>query len=137
MLHTITRAVVIAAIATSGILAGTGAVRAAAPAVSLTSVTAVATGGLPSSQIKGAGPTRKFVPSTVTAAPATGTCGSANYSFLITNSTKTTQQVLYAGAKLGKPIKPKLGLYVCADEAGNGTLTLLHDAKAKLTFTIT
>ena len=137
MLHTITRAVVIAAIATYGILAGTGAVRAAAPAVTLTSVTAVATSGLPSSQIKGAGPTRKFVPSTVTAAPATGTCGSANYSFLITNSTKTTQQVMYAGAKLGKPIKPKLGLYVCADEAGNGTLTLLHDAKAKLTFTIT
>jgi hypothetical protein len=104
--------------------------------VSLTSVTAVATAA-PSSQIKGAGTTRKFVPNTVTAAPATGTCGAADYSFLVTNSTKTAQQVMYAGKKLGKSIKPKLGLYVCADAAGSGTLTLLHDAKATLNFTIT
>lgn len=132
----ITRIAVIAGVATSGILVSLGTASAAAPAVRLTAIPGVAATP-PSSQIKGSGSTRRFVPKSVTAAPATGTCGSTNYSFRITNSTRTTQQVLYNGAALGKPIKPALGLYVCAANAGSGTLTLQGDARAKLSFTIT
>jgi hypothetical protein len=137
MLRTLTRTAVIAVAATSGILGSLGTASAAPPAPRLTSLPALAAATPPTSQIKGSGSTRRFAPKAVTAAPVTGTCGPTNYSFLITNSTGTSQQLLYNGAALGKAIKPKLSLDVCAANTGSGTLTLKGDAKAKLTFTIT
>lgn len=133
MLHTVTRALVIVAVATAGIFASAGAASAAAPLATLTAAPATTP---PSSLIKGAGTTRRFVPNTVTAAPITGTCSSTNYSFLITNETKATQTLMYNGAVLGV-IKPKLALFVCATGAGSGTIKLKGDSKAKLVFTIT
>jgi hypothetical protein len=137
MLNTVTRAVVIAAIATTGMFAGAGAAHAAAPATGVTAVSSASTLTPPTSVIKGSGTTRRFVPNSVTAAPATGTCSSTNYSFLIHNSTLHTQTIMYLGAQLGSPIKPKQGLYVCAAGAGTGKLTLKGDVKAFLKFTIT
>jgi hypothetical protein len=136
MLHTVTRALVIVAVATAGIFASSGAASAAAPLAPLTAVTAAPVTTPPSSLIKGAGKTRKFVPNTVTAAPAAGTCSSTNYSFLVTNQTRATQTLMYNGTVLGV-IKPKLALFVCATGAGSGTITLKGDPKAKLAFTIT
>jgi hypothetical protein len=137
MLRMIKRAVVIIAVGTTGIFASIGTAHAATGPARLTSVTAVTTTAPPSSSIKGAGATRKFVPATVTAAPVSGTCSPTNYSFLIKNLTKRPQQVMYNGAALGSPIKTHQSLLVCADGAGTGTLDLKGDAKAKLTFTIT
>jgi hypothetical protein len=137
MLNTVKRVMVIAAIATTGIFAGAGTAHAAAQATGLSAVSSASTLTAPTSVIKGAGKTRKFVPNSVTAAPATGTCSSTNYSFLIHNSTMHTQTIMYLGAQLGSPIKSKQGLYVCAAGAGTGKLTLKGDVKAFLNFTIT
>jgi hypothetical protein len=112
MLRSVTRAVVIVAVATTGIFASAGAASAAAPLARLTASTSGATATSPTSQITGSGKLRKFAPNHVTAAPATGTCSSTNYSFLVKNVTHGTG-------------------------AGSGVITLKGDAKAKLNFTIT
>jgi hypothetical protein len=137
MANTVTRALVIVAVATTGIFASAGAASAAAPLARLTGVTGASVATQPSTQIKGAGKTRKFVPNNVTAAPISGTCSLTNYSFLVTNETKATQTLMYNGQQLANPVPPKQQLAVCSTTAGSGVITLKGDPKAKLSFTIT
>jgi hypothetical protein len=136
MLDTLKRGAVIIAVATGGLFAASGTAQAASP-VALSAVAVNAATTRPTSKIEGTGTALRFVPKSVTAAPTTGTCTASNYSFLVVNDTKVGQQVMYMGAALGKIIKPKNGLLVCANGAGTGKLSVKRDPKAILSFTIT
>jgi hypothetical protein len=46
----------------------------------------------------------KFKPKSVTAPRAVGTCTPGNYSFSVTNTTSSTQQLTYEGSDFGFPI---------------------------------
>ena len=136
MLRTVRRLLVIAAVATTGVIASVGTAHASSSSAALTwSVTAVA--AQPTTSIQGTGSALKFVPRSVTARHITGTCTATNYSFLILNKTRATQQVTYKGAAFGPPIPPKNGLLVCATGAIKGTFSLRADPLARLHFTIT
>ena len=137
MLPRIRRILAISALAATGIVAGAGSSHAAIGTRLTWSASSVAVGTLPSSKIEGTGRALRFVPKSITAVPTVGICSSTNYSFLVINSTRRSQQIIYMGVPLGSPITPKQGLLVCANGAGTGSLTVRRDPKAKLSFTIT
>ena len=136
MLHTLKRMLVIAAVAATGVIASVGTAQAstssAAPASSVAAAAAQ-----PTTVIKGSGSALKFVPRSVTATHVSGNCTSTNYSFLIVNRTRATQQVIYKGASFGSPIPPRNGLFVCGSRPIKGTFSLHADPLAKLHFIIT
>jgi hypothetical protein len=137
MLPRVHRILLITALAATGFIAGAGSAHAAIGTRLTWSASSGATATLPSSKIGGTGKALRFVPKSITAGPTVGTCSSTNYSFLVINSTRRSQQIIYMGMPLGSPIKPKLGLLVCADGAATGSLTVRRDPRAKLSFTIT
>jgi hypothetical protein len=136
MLHTVKRMLVVAALATTCVIASIGTAQASTSSARLvSSVAAVAS--QPTTSIEGRGSALKFIPKTVTAGAVAGACSSTNYSFLIVNKTKATQQIVYRGSVFGSPIPPKNGLLVCGSGAIKGTFSLQADPKAKLKFNIT
>ncbi len=137
MLRTVTRVLVIAAVATTGVAASMGTAHASASAPRLVAALSAPVATHPTTLIEGSGKKLRWVPKTIAATSVAGTCTSTNFSFLITNKTKVAQQVKYQGKPFSTAIPPSHGLFVCASGAINGTFTLKADAKAKLTFTIT
>jgi hypothetical protein len=137
MLRTVTRVLVIAAVAITATATTVGPAHASGAAPRLVAVLAAPGATQPTTLIEGSGKKLKWVPKSISATSVAGTCSSANYSFLITNKTKVPQQVKYQGKNFNVPIPPQRGLFVCADGAVTGTFTLKADAKAKLTFHIT
>lgn len=135
MLRTITRLLVVIAIAGSGIAATAGTAHASA-AIRLSSAAGVVAASQPTTNIEGKGHNLKWVPKSVKALPVSGTCSSTNYSFLVLNKTKATQQIVYKGKPLFTPIPPKNGLYVCASGPIKATFTLQADPGAKLRLTV-
>ncbi len=136
MLHTVKRMLVIAAVATTCVIASTGTAQASTSTAKLvSSVAVVAT--RPTTSIEGKGANLRWVPRTIAAPAAPGTCSSTNYSFLIVNKTRATQQVVYRGSAFGSPIPPKNGLFVCGSGAIRGTFSLQADPNARLKFNIT
>lgn len=131
MLRSITRMLAVIAIAGSGIAADAGTAHASASSRLSSGAGAVAT-TQPTTNIEGRGHNLKWVPNSVKALPVSGTCSSTNYSFLILNKTKATQQIEYQGKPLFTPIPPKNGLYVCASGPIKATFTLKADSGAKL-----
>jgi hypothetical protein len=137
MLRTVTRVLVIAAVASTGVAASMGTVQASASAPRLVATLSAPVATQPTTLIEGSGKKLKWVPKTINATSIQGTCASTNFSFLITNKTTTAQQVEYQGKPFSLAIPPMHGLYVCANGAIKGTFKLKADAKAKLTFNIT
>ncbi len=131
MLRTITRMLVVFAVAGSGVAASAGTAHASTWVRPWSAVGAVGA-TQPTTNIDGRGHNLKWVPNSVKALPISGTCSSTNYSFLVLNKTRATQQIEYKGQPLFKPIPPKNGLYVCASGPIKATFTLKADAGAKL-----
>jgi hypothetical protein len=137
MLRTVTRVLILAAVAVTATATSMDTAHASGAAPRLVAVLAAPVATQPTTLIEGSGKKLKWVPKTINATSVAGTCSRTNYSFLITNKTKVAQQVTYQGMAFNLPIPPKEGLFVCADGAISGTFTLKADAKAKLTFHIT
>ena len=136
MFRTVSRMLVVIAIAGSGIAASAGTAQAAT-SVRLSSAAGAVAATQPTTNIEGKGSNLKWVPKSVHALPVSGTCASTNYSFLVLNKTKATQQIVYQGKPLFTPIPPKNGLYVCASGPIKATFKLQADPGAKLKLTVT
>jgi hypothetical protein len=136
MLPTLQRTLAVTAICATGIIAGTGTAHATTVRT-LTVAAAMSAASPPSSRIEGSGTALRFVPKSITGTTITGQCSTTNYSFLVVNDTKAKQQVVYMGAPLGNPIKPKQGLLVCDTATATGSLSLSRDSHATLRFAIT
>jgi hypothetical protein len=136
MLRTVKRMVVIAAVATTGMVASVGSVHASA-AVRTVSAARVVAVTPPTTNIEGRGSALRWVPRSLTAVHVSGTCSPTNYSFLILNKTRASQQIIYQGSPLFSPIPAKQGLYVCASARLKATFSLQADANAKLKIVIT
>jgi hypothetical protein len=77
----------------------------------------------------------KFKPKRVTAPRTVGTCTPTNYSFSVTNTTSSTQQLTYDGSDLGSPILSGQNEEICTPE---GTFVIgLTSSTKTLTATIT
>jgi hypothetical protein len=136
MLRTAKRMLVIAAITTTGVAASVGTAHAST-SVRLVSAVGTVSATQPTTNIAGKGSALKWSPKSVKALPVSGACAATNYSFLIINKTKSSQQVEYSGGALGSPIPPKNGLYVCASGKIKTTFWLLADPNALLKVNIT
>ena len=136
MLRTVNRMLIIVAIGTSVVATSVTTARAST-SVRLASAAAGIVGTQPTTNIEGHAATLKWVPNSVRALPAPGTCSSTNYSFLILNKTRRTQQVMYQGSPLFSPIPRNNGLYVCASGKLRATFALQANAHALLKVVIT
>jgi hypothetical protein len=135
MLRTVKRVLVIAAIATTGVVASAGTGHAAAAPRFITHVGAVASTP-PTTNLSGKGSALKWAPKSVKGLPVSG-CSASGYSFLILNKTSATQTIEYSGGSLQPPIPPKEGLYVCASGKIKTTFWPEADSKAILKVNIT
>ena len=125
MLQTWKRAAVIATITATGAFASVGTVYASSGA------------GHPLTKIEGSGKALKWVPNKLTAKHITGTCSSTNYSFKVTNTTKSSETITYNGSPIGPAIPAGQSQFVCGSAAGTAVLALKADPKAHLTVTLT
>jgi hypothetical protein len=137
MLRTVKRVLVIAAIATTGVVASAGTGHAAAAPRFITHVGAAATTTLPTTNLSGKGAKLKWAPKSIKGAPTSTECATAPYSFEILNKTKASQQIVYSGGDLGSPIPAGQGLYVCGSGKIKTTFWPAADPKAILKVTIT
>jgi hypothetical protein len=126
MLQGVKRAVVMGTIAATGVFASISTAHAAGAAQALTH---------PLTKIEGSGSALKWVPNKLTAKHITGTCSSTNYSFKVTNTTKSSETITDKGTAIGPAIPAGKSQFVCGSAAGTAVLALKADSKAHLTVT--
>jgi hypothetical protein len=125
MLQTWKRVAVIATITATGVFASVGTAYASTAA------------SHPTTKIEGSGSALKWVPNKLTAKHITGTCSSTNFSFTVTNTTKSSETITFNGTAIGPAIPAGKSELVCGTAAGKAVLALKADHKAHLTVTLT
>ncbi len=78
-----------------------------------------------------------FSPRAVAGPPSPSGCSAAKHTVTVNNHTAVAQQLLEGTQRVGQPMAPGNGLYLCAPSPGTYVLTLASNSHTTLTVTAT